>query len=239
MGVSECSRSSDIEDVGLQAAAINAVKQGSSQFSVRFTTKSHAAHADHLLRPSERYSVCSIMSQVSCDHFSSDNFSFAVIPKLSVIRSSSSTSLGALSSAPAPPRLAPMVLGGRNDRRRNPFFLTLLAAVLLLVFFTVSLPKRRDRLFILRTSEADQAASAGFQLELSSIKSKHAYATFLASDSEEDSYDSINEDKYFVATRILAYQLLHAPETRSNNSIPFVVLVNKHVSEAKRDRLRR
>ncbi|KJX95835.1 hypothetical protein TI39_contig1008g00007 [Zymoseptoria brevis] len=132
-----------------------------------------------------------------------------------------------------------MVLGGRNDRRRNPFFLTLLAAVLLLVFFTFSLPKRRGSLFILRSSEADQAASAGSKLELSSVKSKHAYATFLASDSEEDRFDSINEDKYFVATRILAYQLLHAPETRSNNSIPFVVLVNKHVSEAKRDRLRR
>lgn len=73
---------------------------------------------------------------------------------------------------------------------------------------------------------------------LETIETKYAYATFLANDSGDRDSEDISQDKYFVATRILAYQLLHAPETRSNSSYPFIVLVNKDVSEAKRERLR-
>ncbi|CAK3997254.1 glycosyltransferase family 8 [Lecanosticta acicola] len=74
---------------------------------------------------------------------------------------------------------------------------------------------------------------------LQTTKSKLAYATFLANDDSADRDDGdINADKYFVGTRILTYQLLHAPETKSTQDIPFIVLVNKHVSEAKRERLR-
>ncbi|KAK5127003.1 hypothetical protein LTR85_008362 [Meristemomyces frigidus] len=70
--------------------------------------------------------------------------------------------------------------------------------------------------------------------------SKYAYATFLAGDSAAAAGDeTMSHDKYFVATRILAYQLLHAPETRTGSNYPFVVLVTSEVSEAKRDRLRR
>ncbi|KAF2773457.1 nucleotide-diphospho-sugar transferase [Teratosphaeria nubilosa] len=44
-----------------------------------------------------------------------------------------------------------------------------------------------------------------------------------------------HEDPYFVGARILAYQLLHAPDTKSN--IPFVVLVPHGVDEEKKRRL--
>ena len=36
---------------------------------------------------------------------------------------------------------------------------------------------------------------------------------------------------------MLIYQLLHDPETRTNTSIPFLVLVTEDVSQDKRDRL--
>lgn len=70
--------------------------------------------------------------------------------------------------------------------------------------------------------------------------SKVAFATFLAentkrkSDNERD-----DEDWYYVASRLLAYQLLHDPDTRTNRPIPFIVLVTSAVSESKRERLRK
>lgn len=76
---------------------------------------------------------------------------------------------------------------------------------------------------------------------LEHVKAKHAFATFLTGPSEDDSAEAnIENDHYFTATRILAYQLLHAPETRSSDEdIPFVVLVTDRVSEEKRLRLRK
>lgn len=60
-------------------------------------------------------------------------------------------------------------------------------------------------------------------------KPKYAFATYLSANE--------NEGHYFVATRLLAYQLLHAPETRSNKSVPFIVLVSPDVKHEKRARL--
>lgn len=71
---------------------------------------------------------------------------------------------------------------------------------------------------------------------LEHVTAKFAYTTFLANWPRDDE-DNPNDDKYFLATRILAYQLLHAPETKSVHGYPFIVLVNEHVSAAKRERL--
>lgn len=72
---------------------------------------------------------------------------------------------------------------------------------------------------------------------LETTKSKYAFATLLASDATRPDDQDNMQDEYFIATRLLAYQILHAPETRSAN-IPFIVLATKGVSEAKRERLR-
>ncbi|KAK6356687.1 hypothetical protein TWF718_001029 [Orbilia javanica] len=65
--------------------------------------------------------------------------------------------------------------------------------------------------------------------------SRVAFATFLAENTKRSSdAEKDNDDMYFVAARVLAYQLLHDPETRTNNSIPFIVLVTSAVSESKR-----
>ncbi|KAF2152517.1 glycosyltransferase family 8 protein [Myriangium duriaei CBS 260.36] len=48
------------------------------------------------------------------------------------------------------------------------------------------------------------------------------------------------EDKYLIAVRILTYQLLHDPSTRTRDpTTPFLVLVNDKVRPAARERLRK
>jgi alpha-N-acetylglucosamine transferase len=70
--------------------------------------------------------------------------------------------------------------------------------------------------------------------ELKDIKSKYAYATFLAGNDKSE-----EEDVYLLGARLLAYQLIHDPKTKSKKSIPFVVIVTKTVSPAKKQRLQK
>ena len=70
-----------------------------------------------------------------------------------------------------------------------------------------------------------------------SPSSRFAIATFLSSSDPKNIFDQTEEDFYFVATRTLAYQLLHDEQTRCNKSIPFLVLVTSEVAQDKRDRL--
>ncbi|KAJ5681051.1 hypothetical protein N7536_012190 [Penicillium majusculum] len=67
------------------------------------------------------------------------------------------------------------------------------------------------------------------------------YAAYLSAPTEQKDH-FISEfgntrDPYFDAARILTYQLLHAPETRTRLAIPFVVFVHQNVDQEKRDRL--
>ena len=71
-------------------------------------------------------------------------------------------------------------------------------------------------------------------------KSPYAYVTLLAPNPKLDNHTvPDDEDEYYVGTRVLAYQLLHAPKTGTNTSIPFVVLATKDISESKLERLRK
>ena len=71
-------------------------------------------------------------------------------------------------------------------------------------------------------------------------KSPYAYVTLLAPNPKLDNKTlPDDEDEYFVGTRVLAYQLLHAPKTGTNTSIPFVVLATPDIAESKLERLRR
>jgi alpha-N-acetylglucosamine transferase len=71
-----------------------------------------------------------------------------------------------------------------------------------------------------------------------SNSSRFAIATFLtgANRKNPDSND-LDSDAYYIATRVLAYQLLHAPDTRCDDSVDFVVLVTPNVPEYTRDLL--
>ncbi|KAL3420064.1 hypothetical protein PVAG01_08563 [Phlyctema vagabunda] len=66
-----------------------------------------------------------------------------------------------------------------------------------------------------------------------------AFALFLAAPGGEGKEtDNDYDDLYFVATRMLLYQLLHDPSTRTNNSYPVVILVTQDVVKRKIERLR-
>ncbi|KAK4545766.1 hypothetical protein LTR36_002720 [Oleoguttula mirabilis] len=145
-----------------------------------------------------------------------------------------------------------------SGRRSSRAYICLYVAVTVVLFFAIfvytPLPNRLDGHRDAIVEQLKDATLDNIPVEvtlksnyglkdsvsLEGTKSKYAYATFLAGDSEATAGDdTINHDKYFVATRILAYQLLHARETRTNSDYPFVVLVTPDVSKAKRDRLRR
>ncbi|EWC47245.1 hypothetical protein DRE_03364 [Drechslerella stenobrocha 248] len=64
--------------------------------------------------------------------------------------------------------------------------------------------------------------------------SRVAYATFLAENTKLAKDAKDDDDMYFVAARILTYQLLHDPAIRTNRSIPFIILVTSAVSDSKR-----
>lgn len=118
------------------------------------------------------------------------------------------------------------------------------AAAIFAFLFWTPLPRAYDRQREEITKQVSETTK-GFtwhnshaEAPLKNTKSKYAFATLLAADSEHpDDPDNLHDD-YFIATRLLGYQLMHAPETRSED-IPFIAMATKKVSEAKLDRLRR
>lgn len=78
---------------------------------------------------------------------------------------------------------------------------------------------------------SDESASTSFQ-------SPYAYVTLLASNPLHDSLTVTDDkDEYFVATRVLAYQLLHAPQTATTIAIPFIVLCTPDIPASQLTRL--
>ncbi|KAF2746745.1 glycosyltransferase family 8 protein [Sporormia fimetaria CBS 119925] len=65
----------------------------------------------------------------------------------------------------------------------------------------------------------------------------YAFAALLVRQADKKDDGKWDDDPYFWGLRILAYQLLHHSETRSD--YPFVVFVSNDTSESKRDRLRK
>ncbi|KAL4877526.1 nucleotide-diphospho-sugar transferase [Aspergillus karnatakaensis] len=59
---------------------------------------------------------------------------------------------------------------------------------------------------------------------------KYAFATLLTGEEDTDNVEA----PYFTAVRVLAYQLLHSPTTRSKGDIPFLVLVTADISDEQR-----
>lgn len=65
------------------------------------------------------------------------------------------------------------------------------------------------------------------------LPKKSAIATFLDGSIDDD--DDLENDKYFVAVRILIWQLVHVKETKTKHDV--VVIVTPNVSKSRRDRL--
>ncbi|KAF2820521.1 nucleotide-diphospho-sugar transferase [Ophiobolus disseminans] len=76
-----------------------------------------------------------------------------------------------------------------------------------------------------------------FDLPKEEEKEKLAYLTLLSGTVVKDGDEDLENDNYFQATRILVWQLLHLPETRTKG-IDVIVMVTPSVSESRRARLR-
>ncbi|KAL2859094.1 nucleotide-diphospho-sugar transferase [Aspergillus pseudodeflectus] len=75
-------------------------------------------------------------------------------------------------------------------------------------------------------------ASAPASHDAPDVPQRYAFATILTG--EEDHEKPVLEKPYFIAARLLTYQLLHSPDTRSATEIPFLVLVTDDVPEEQR-----
>lgn len=96
--------------------------------------------------------------------------------------------------------------------------------------------------FTINSLNLGSASTSSSISPTSSLKadSPYAYVTLLAPNPKLDNKTvPDDEDEYFVGTRVLAYQLLHAPKTGTNTSIPFVVLATPDIPESKLERLRK
>lgn len=75
-------------------------------------------------------------------------------------------------------------------------------------------------------------------LNETSTSSKYAIATFLTgSPSQTTESPEADDDYYYIATRVLTYQLLHALDTRCSRSVTVLVLVSSTVSQQKQQQL--
>jgi alpha-N-acetylglucosamine transferase len=147
-----------------------------------------------------------------------------------------------------PPSPLPQFRRRPTFRNTKTFWIPLVTIVIFLSIFFTPLPRtydqHRDAVIQSITDSAKDVLPPVLShdkwhpTDLDNVKAKYAFATFLAGNADQD--ENWENDHYFIATRILAYQLLHAPETSSRDkSIPFVVLVTENVSEQKRQRLRK
>ena len=68
----------------------------------------------------------------------------------------------------------------------------------------------------------------------------YAFVSFLSMTNEDGDLDDpvvYNDKVHFIAARMLAYQLLHAPETRTKKNYPFIVAVTPEITQGIRSRL--
>jgi alpha-N-acetylglucosamine transferase len=119
--------------------------------------------------------------------------------------------------------------------RQRAFFLTgLFAVVFCYLFYRSShaLPNP----FSNPDSKPGLVAPIDVPAEEHGARPRYAFVTLLSSTTVDLSKPD-DDDVYFVGARLLTYQLLHAPETRSQGDVPFVVAVTADVPQSKRMRL--
>jgi alpha-N-acetylglucosamine transferase len=128
-----------------------------------------------------------------------------------------------------------------TPRSRLAIWISLSTLAALLFFAYAPLPNHVDN-YRVATLNAVPYSSYYFSkqewrpTQLKDTRAKYAFATFLGG---HDNDKSMEDDQYFINARILTYQFVHSPKTRSTRSIPFLVIVTKRTSSAKIERLQR
>ncbi|KAH8598349.1 nucleotide-diphospho-sugar transferase [Bisporella sp. PMI_857] len=82
-----------------------------------------------------------------------------------------------------------------------------------------------------------QAGTSQVSLPPEQLRERLAYAIYLSGTSAPETDNSIDADNYLIATRILIYQLLYAPSTRTKLNIPVLILATPDVDDHKLERL--
>ncbi|QIX00923.1 hypothetical protein AMS68_006440 [Peltaster fructicola] len=115
-----------------------------------------------------------------------------------------------------------------SSSRFGAIFLLLIVSALFMTFWD----EARTRMIV------NSSLHTTAQQHSQSIGKRYAYATLLHGPAEvEDDDGSFEKDSYFMATRVLAYQLLHS-NISTTADIPFLVLVTEAVTQEKQARLR-
>lgn len=117
-----------------------------------------------------------------------------------------------------------------SGRSRRPAFVRLLLAACLsfICIFTL--------VHTFRSASASPSAILTSVAGTSHSKSKNAFVLFLA-DYSAGTDKPDEEDHYYIGTRVLVHQLLHNSETRTNTSIPVVILATEDVAPHRIQRL--
>lgn len=92
-------------------------------------------------------------------------------------------------------------------------------------------------IFLLLTIFRSSASTHSLGFHSTNSTNNYAYAAFLAAPANVPNGAQDDDDLYYVGTRMLIYQVLHDPITRTNNGYPFVILVTEDVTQRKRQRL--
>lgn len=102
-----------------------------------------------------------------------------------------------------------------------------LVAVATLVMICMVLSLRTDSYDSIRAWRSNHGGYGGERLAIALLMT-----------STVDQSEDLENDNYFVATRMVVWQLLHNPSTRINSSIDVFVMVTPDVSESRRERLK-
>lgn len=118
----------------------------------------------------------------------------------------------------------------RAQRITKKLWIAIIGALCFIVFFARS-PGQLSSVAIVR----ETPSKAFKNLPASQRNSKYAYVTFLTENDYEEKKKDVVEDVYLTCVRMILYQLLHDPQTRTEENIPVVVLVNPDVTQEHRE----
>lgn len=135
---------------------------------------------------------------------------------------------------------AQKVIQSRNSNRTigSIFVGLLVAAFIIFTLDGTTLSNGTYSHTIHRTGKAAPVVDLKHQSGSQNItNARVAFSTLLTGSGFKDE-GPMDDDVYFTSTRVLCYQLLHAPQTRTTLDAPFLVLTTPNVRKDKIDRLK-
>lgn len=124
------------------------------------------------------------------------------------------------------------------------FSIFLITTIILLLLLFVRVQDPKGTYVVKSGSEKVSTAIGSYEVdsekplvEFTEPLENFAFATFLNAPYVELEAD--DDDRYFIMARMMAFQLLHNPETKTQRNYPFVVFTSEGVRQSKIERLRK